>query len=107
MQENLHQRYELTTRATNGCSTNAHCQDHCFGIQGTFVPIGKVKNTEQMVYARTELDSNGIWGANVQYYFYEMDNGVWEFTWDQWMNLADVDLNNFGNCEFLKRITAL
>ena len=60
-----------------------------------------------MVYARTELDSNGIKGPNVQYYFYEKDNGDWEFTWDQWMNLANVDLNNFGNCEFLKRITAL
>lgn len=47
-----------------------------------------------MVYARTELVSN------VQYYFYHRDNGDWEFTWDAWMNLANVDLNNFGDCEF-------
>ena len=63
-----------------------------------------MKNTDLMVYARTELDSNGIYGPNVQYYFYEMGNGKWEFTWDTWMNLANVDLNNFGNCEFLKRV---
>ena len=104
MQENPNKRYELTTRATNGCSTNGYCRDHCSGIHGTFVPIGKMKNTDLMVYARTELDSNGIYGPNVQYYFYEMGNGKWEFTWDTWMNLANVDLNNFGNCEFLKRV---
>ena len=52
-----------------------------------------------MIYARTELV------GNTQYYFYQQDNGNWEFTWDQWVNLDNVDLDNFGNCKFYKQFS--
>ena len=103
IEKNLHKRYELTTRATNGCTATSLCSTHCSGIQGTFVPIGRVTTgtaTERMVYARTELVSN------TQYYFYQQDNGAWEFTWDQWLTLSDIDIDNFGDCKIFERFSA-
>ena len=100
MQENPHLRYELTTLAANCATSSGLCRDHCAGIQGKFVPIGKKKGTDLMFYARTELV------GNTQYYFYQQDNGNWEFTWDQWVpNLDNVDLDNFGNCKFYKQFS--
>ena len=53
-----------------------------------------------MVYARSELDSNGPYGNDVQYYFYQQSNTVWEFTWDTLIKPEDIDYDDFGDCKF-------
>ena len=58
--------------------------------QGTFVPIGKFD--QRMVYARSELDSNGI-----QWYFhFRAGHGAWAFTWDTHLTTAMIDFNDVG-----------
>ena len=58
--------------------------------QGTFVPIGKFDH--RMVYARSELDSNGI-----QWYFhFRAGHGAWAFTWDTHLTNAMIDFNDVG-----------
>ena len=76
------------------------CENHCSGIQGTFLPVGKLISTGTLVYARTELDSNGPTGNDVQYYFYLQSNGEWEFTYDMWIKPEDIDYDDFGEGKF-------
>ena len=65
-------------------------------ITGTFVPIGQ-SGSNHMIYAKSELDSNGV-----QWYFH-YHNGleVWAFTWDTHLTTAMIDFNDVGIGKFM------
>ena len=71
------------------------CRNHCAGLQGKFVPIGRW-NEFGTLYARTEL------AGDQQYYIYQQQDGNWEFSWQKWITPDRIDYDNFGNCKFYK-----
>ena len=67
------------------------CRDRAADIQQTFKPLGSlVADSSRMVYEAESESSGHTW------YFYEMESGEWEFTWESWLTPGTITPGEYG-----------